>query len=190
MREQDIQVTVSASWSRIEQWLDAHARPLRKSLAKGASPGQIQRLEAKLGTVLPDVFKESLAVHDGQKQDADLIPDDGIGSFYFLRSKDCVAQWKDWNLVQDAGEFDDAEPQPAEGIARCWWNRAWIPFASNGGDSLCLDLAPAAGGKSGQIILVRHDEAERRLMAGSFDEWLAQLADAIEAGGIDYLLEE
>lgn len=190
MNERDFQSTIPESWSRIEHWLETNAKSLRKRLAKGARPDQIQKLEAAIGTALPQALKESLAIHDGQKQDGDLIPDDDAGSFYFLCCKDIVTAWKDWNFVQQTGDFDDAKPSPAEGIANCWWNRGWIPFASNGGDNLCIDLTPAAGGRLGQVILVRHDEAERRLMAGSFEEWLAQLANTIESGGINYLLEE
>ncbi len=150
MAKQNAVPKVPNSWSRIEKWLATNAKSLSKCLAKGATSEQVTKLENAIGTTLPGAFKESLAIHDGQKQDGDIIPDDGIGSFYFLRSKDIVREWSDWNLVPEAGDFDDAKAKPDKGIAKCWWNRNWIPFASNGGDNLCIDLAPASSGNNGR----------------------------------------
>jgi cell wall assembly regulator SMI1 len=84
---------VSSSWQRIEAWLAQHAPDHAQSLAKGASPDQIQKLEALLGVSLPAPYKESCAIHDGQKEDCDLIPD-GYGTFYLLRLKDSKTSQK------------------------------------------------------------------------------------------------
>jgi cell wall assembly regulator SMI1 len=42
----------------------------------------------------------------------------------------------------------------------------------------CLDLAPDTGGRAGQIIVVRHEQTARPLVAGSLTEWLDLLAVA------------
>jgi cell wall assembly regulator SMI1 len=182
--------SVAELWNRIELWLNDHAKAFAKSLSKGAEVDQLRKLEDSIGTALPAVFKQSLSIHDGQKEGYDFIPDDGIGSFYFLRAKDILRDWKDWNAVLKAGDFEDKKAKPEKGIASDWWNSGWIPFASNGGgDNLCIDLVPSKGGVVGQVILVRHDDSLRRLLATSFDDWLRQLADTIERGGIEYLLE-
>lgn len=180
--------SVNESWQRVELWLREHARPLERSLAGGVSQDQLRKLEATLHVTLPQAFKDSLTIHDGQKGDNDLIPDDGIGSFFLLPSKHILRDWKEWNAVQAVGDFDKAAPE--KGITKAWWNPGWIPFASNGGgDHLCLDLSPAKGGIVGQVIRVRHDDAARTLMATSFGAWLQALADTIEKGGIDYLIQ-
>ena len=62
-----------------------------------------------------------------------------------------------------------------------------MPFASDGGgDSLCIDLAPADGGMIGQIILMNHDDASRPKIARSLGELLNRLAahyeDHFDAG--------
>lgn len=183
-------VSVKDTWQRIERWLGEHAKPLAKSLSKGATADQLQKLEASLGANLPAEFKQSLSIHDAQKDDCDFIPDDGIGAFYMLRSKDIPREWKQWNALLAMGEFENAKATPEKGIAAGWWNSGWIPFASNGGgDYLCIDLAPAKGGTVGQIIRVRHDDPVRDLMAISFGVWLQGLAETIENGGIDYFFE-
>jgi cell wall assembly regulator SMI1 len=182
-------VSIKESWQRIERWLGDHAKSLAKSLSKGASAEQVQELEAHIGATLPAEFKQSLAIHDGQKEDCDFIPDDGIGSFYMLRIKDIPKEWKQWNKLLAMGEFKNAKATPDKGVANSWWNNAWIPFASNGGDFLCIDLAPTEAGIVGQIIKIRHDNPARKVMAASFGVWLEQLAETIENGGIDYFFD-
>jgi cell wall assembly regulator SMI1 len=182
--------SVADTWKRIELWLGDHAKSFAKSLSKGAAIDQLQKLETSIGAALPDVFKQSLAIHDGQKEGCDFIPDDGIGSFYFLQTKDIAREWKDWGAVLKSGDFKGLEAKPDNGIVADWWNRGWIPFASNGGgDHLCIDLVPTKGGTVGQVILVRHDDPARQMKARSFNDWLRQLAETIENGGIDYLVE-
>lgn len=182
---------VATTWNRIEGWLREHAQPQHKSLAKGATATQVKKLEASLATKLPAEFKDSLAIHNGQKEEVDFIPDDGIGSFFFLTDKGILDDWNCWNSVQNTGDFDDAKPKAEKAISPDWWNRGWIPFASNGGgDNLCIDVKPTKAGTVGQVIEVRHDDPVRKVLARSFAIWLAQLAATIESGGIDYLLEE
>jgi len=54
-------------------------------------------------------------------------------------------------------------------------------FASDGGgDSLCLDLAPAEGGTVGQVIAMSHETGDRPVLAKSFAEFLALLAQRLE----------
>ncbi len=183
-------VSVAESWQRIERWLGQHATSQAGSLAKGASAGQLQQLEAHLSVTLPGEFKQSLALHAGQKDDCDLIPDDGIGAFYLLPIKDIPKEWKQLNRLLATGEFKAMKAEAGRGVAPDWWNSAWVPFASNGaGDFLCIDLAPTPGGATGQVIRARHDDPARVVMVPSFGLWLAQLAETIEQGGIDYFFE-
>ncbi|MBO7776747.1 SMI1/KNR4 family protein [Burkholderia pseudomallei] len=58
-----------------------------------------------------------------------------------------------------------------------WYNLKWIPFTHDGsGIRLCLDLDPAEGGTLGQVVRIWHDDEARELVAGSFSEWLGQVA--------------
>lgn len=160
-----------------------------KGLKKGATKAQIAKLEKDLGVKLPPPYVESLQIHESQQEGTDIIPD-SFGSFYLLGAKESVADWKVWNEVQDCGDFKNSKAKPDPGVANDWWNRGWIPFASNGGgDHLCLDLAPAKKGHVGQIIEVRHDRDTRRILAPDFATWLSQLADALARGELDESLE-
>jgi len=44
----------------------------------------------------------------------------------------------------------------------------------------CLDLAPAQGGRDGQVIMVWHERADSRVVAASLLEWLDDLASLYE----------
>jgi cell wall assembly regulator SMI1 len=181
--------SIKESWQRIEHWLGEHAPAQARSLAKGATADQLRKLEAQLGVRLPEDFKESCLIHDGQKEECDLIPD-GFGTYYLLRLKEIPKEWNLWNQLNDAGEFKDQAAEPDPGVADAWWQRGWMPFASNGGgDHFCLDFAPAKGGKVGQVIKMQHDDARRELVAPSFAAWLGQLADALERGELNDFLE-
>jgi cell wall assembly regulator SMI1 len=47
-----------------------------------------------------------------------------------------------------------------------------------------LDLDPASGGAIGQIITMWHDDAERKVLAPSFQVWLHQVASSLQSGDL------
>lgn len=63
--------------------------------------------------------------------------------------------WERLTATLDRGGFAGHEVfPPARGLIRAVkWHPGWVPFAEDGGGNLfCLDLAPGAGGVSGQVI--------------------------------------
>jgi|WetSurMetagenome_2_1015567.scaffolds.fasta_scaffold07334_5 cell wall assembly regulator SMI1 len=177
------------SWQRIETWLAANAKGVAKTLRKGAGEADLARLEERLGVTLPVDFKESCAIHDGQKSEADLIPV-GYGTYFLLPLSKIPGEQKLWNSLLKGGEFEGAQGEPDEGVAAAWWHPGWVPFAANGGgDNLCLDLAPTPQGTVGQVIKVEHDNPERNLLAPSFAAWLQELAASLENGDLLDFLE-
>jgi cell wall assembly regulator SMI1 len=124
-----------------------------------------------------------MRIHDGAELCLDgweLLPTEGIAD-----------QWRTWRETMAAmrelgvltSEPGGLASEPDPGIRSDWWNVGWIPLASDGaGDSLCVDLAPAPGGRKGQLITMIHDDSPRPLVAGSFHEWLSALADGMESG--------
>jgi cell wall assembly regulator SMI1 len=190
------QRTVREAWAAIEAWLAANAPSLRKSLRPAAADAAIEKLQSKLGLTLPADFVESLRVHDGQKSSADdgLMPmaDDDLGempSCRLLPVTEIAREWAMMKELHDIGEFAGRKTEPARGVRSDWWSPGWVPLADNGGgDSFCLDLAPAKGGTVGQVIVFFHDMDERPLVAKSFRQWLSDLASAFEAG--KYTMDE
>ncbi len=181
--------TVKASWARIEGWLESNAPSYAKALGKPATPEEIAKLSDKMGITLPKPFIDSCMIHAGQKSATDFIPD-GFGTFYLMQLKEIPREWKMLNDLKAAGDFDDSKAEPDEGVLHQWWSDTWIPFAANGGgDLFCLDCTPPKGGKKWQVVKFVHDRPTRTLVAPSFAAWLAGVADAIERGELEGLID-
>ena len=175
---------VPTLWKRVDKALKAN-RAGKPSLQKPATEAQIAGCEEALGVAFPPALQASFLVHNGQKAGADsLFPDEFANldaAFSLLSLEDMVNEWRVWKKLVDAGEFAEQKGQPDAGIRPDWWNPKWLPFASDGGgDSLCIDLAPAKGGAVGQVIFHRHDAASRSIVAGDFPEFLQLFAEHLE----------
>lgn len=171
-------------WKRIEKALKAHPT-VKKSLKKGATEEQIAACEAALSVTFPPDLRASFLVHDGQKTGADGLLPEGfadLDSEFVLLSLDTVAnEWKTWRKLNDVGEFKNQKALPDKGVRSDWWNPKWVPFAADGGgDSLCVDLAPAKGGTVGQVILHQHADDGRPKKATDIQTLLHLLAEHLE----------
>jgi cell wall assembly regulator SMI1 len=187
---------VGESWARIEARLGENAPAIRKSLRPGVKDGATEKLQTRLGVMLPADFTDSLHIHDGQKADADdgLFPlaDDVLGampSFRLLPVSEIRREWSMMKELCDLGEFKGRTSRPGRGIGREWWNTGWVPISDNGGgDYFCLDMAPGKGGTAGQVMMFFHDAAERPLLARSFAAWFEKLAKGFASG--KYVLDK
>lgn len=173
-------MTIAETWQRIETWLAHNAPPLAADLKPRADRAAIDAAEAALGRSFPSDFVDSLLVHDGQAEA-------GFGVFgrWTLMSLERLVDY--WQMLVDlaaASTFDGTGAITTRGNVRAvWWDRAWIPFAvDGGGDVLNLDLDPAPSGNVGQIVLFRHALPGRDVIAPSFAEWLKLQADDMEQG--------
>lgn len=133
----------------------------------------LAELPAALGATLPDDVIDSLRLHDGQADpDAVFTESDAL-----LGAQEIVAQWTIWRTLVSGGDFAGMTSEPDAGVRDDWYNLKWIPFTHDGsGNHLCIDLDPAQGGVSGQVIRVWHDDELRERVASSYAEWLARVA--------------
>lgn len=162
------------TWQRFEQWLAAHRPGLLEDLQPPASGAELLALGERLGMTLPAQFLTCLAVHNGQAGHAGYLFD----RYALLSTGRLLMHWKTWNDLLEGGDFDERVARSAAGVQPVWWDAAWIPFATDGGGNyLCIDLRPAAGGTSGQVIEVLHDAPDRRLLAPTFDDWFNGVVD-------------
>jgi cell wall assembly regulator SMI1 len=185
---------VTAAWTRIEAWLKANAKPLHKRLKKPASDKAIAAAEKKLKVSLPEGVRQLYRLHNGMSAS-------GEGSaalfnhFRWLPLAEVLESWKDWNeVLEEWGGADPEGPEAnevAKGIQVTTWSPSWIPLTNDGsGDHDCVDLAPAKGGTSGQIIRMWHDMPERTLEAKGVAPWLEALAKAIKDGELAWSEDE
>ena len=165
-------------WERIHDWLAANAPQVLDNLRPGANDEEIYRVEAFFGVEFPEDFKLSYRVHDGQEEECcSLFP-----YLEFLSLQNVIKISEKWQNYSDDNFRCDPE-DIFEGIWNGWWNPNWIPFTNeSNGACQCVDLAPAAGGNVGQIIIVEWQEATRGLIAPNFRVYLETFADELERG--------
>ncbi len=151
--------------------IEANATKAGVTLPAGASEQAIAAAESTLGITFPAEARAFYLAHDGNADDytcagRELLSLDGI-----------VGQWKIWKDLFDTGTFgenDHGAPDP--GVQQKWWIPEWIPVTYDGsGNHDILDMAPAAGGKVGQILAFWHDDSPRTLKAPDFLSWLEKV---------------
>ncbi len=178
-------MTVQTSWHRIETWLRANVPEALEELQGPASAGSFERVVAAVGD-LPVEYRELMELHDGVA-----ASECGLGVFegFVLYSLDSALRARDVMLEVwrgNAGQFDvDGDMVPDAGVRKCWWHEHWLPIAVSSDDSrttIFLDLAPAPGGRHGQLVRHVVDVDRLRVVAVSVSAWLERVARALEDG--------
>lgn len=156
--------------ARIDQWLAAHRPAYYARLRPGAGDADLDAFERRCALPpLPASFRALYRWRDGQ----DVACSEGFEANRMFSRLATVAAHKEMLDEMIGTDFDDPR----------WWRRAWVPFLDNGaGDHVCLDLTAEDGGAPGQVRHFWHDSEDRRATHASLDAWLADLADAMEAG--------
>ncbi|MEU8138167.1 SMI1/KNR4 family protein [Streptodolium elevatio] len=166
---------VTASWSRIDAWLVAHAPASLARLGPPADPAAVAAAERVLGVELPAELAASLACHDGIEPECRVFPEMDL-----LSVAGVVDQWELRNQVE-AELFDDEEDlPPLEGDP--YWHRLWIPVGHFQGDLNVIDLRPGPG--QGRMGWVSHDGSSSFAgeELGTLGTYLAALADTLTTG--------
>jgi cell wall assembly regulator SMI1 len=173
---------VSTPMTRVEGWLSVNLPELLADLAPGCSEAALAETEAHVGAVLPNDLKELYRRHDGQR--TDYYP----GIFYgmqFLSLERVRRRWSGWKDViesgfDDIGDYVSARPGAVKEV---YASLGWIPFGiDSGGNCLGIDLDPGPTGTRGQVINFGRDENEKFVLAPSVSQFLAWLAQQLEAG--------
>ncbi|MBZ5794567.1 SMI1/KNR4 family protein [Burkholderia contaminans] len=163
---------IAAAWSRLDAWQRTLPADAPEPFRGPASDDDLRALEAGLGVALPQAWRASLRLHDGQETGCT----EPFAGETLLSARQILAQWSIWRELVARGDLADCEGEPEPGIRGDWYNLKWIPLTHNGsGDHLCVDLDPDEGGRLGQVIRVWHDSPERERVAESVGEWLARV---------------
>lgn len=128
-------------WELIENFLQENAQEIFESLNEPAKDEEIAELEDQLGLKLPDEFKTSLKIHNGEGPDEGWI----FSDWSLLPISEILACYnQEKNKVQEVDILADEYTLPV------LWSPKWIPFAYDGsGGYLSIDLSPASQGVVG-----------------------------------------
>lgn len=179
---------MDALWSRLEQVAQSAGKSLH--LRAGASASAVDSAEKALGRALPEDYKQSILLHDGQDQTSEafpFLPGSGLlaplehvvrfhADLVELESEyreEAEAEGEDYDAVDDAGVLRYA-----------LYHSARVPIAGYphwDGDNTCLDFAPGPNGTAGQLIGMC-SESEFVRLGSTFSEVLNAYVDALESG--------
>jgi len=171
-------------WQQILAWVEANAPDLLDYLEPPANRAELAETESRLSMRLPTALRTFYGLQNGTT---------AFGIFPALEHEQAafgplpLDEIEFLELEDDDADADEAFDVDA-GVRAEFWNADWIPFAAvaDRGDYLMLDMAPARGGRVGQVIEWRHDTNERRLVAPSLEALLKQTAEGLEAGRFVY----
>ncbi len=169
----EIEGGIQNIWCDIEEWYSKNSPNLLASLNAGISSLELSELESLLGISLPNDYKCSLKIHNGEVY---------FHSYSYLSAKSVTSTWKVMNQLYKEGVFDDRELVDNEGqiIDNAWWHPNWIPFAKDSmGNQICIDMAPGINGVVGQIIYLEMEEGPLVAPYRSFFEWLMNYRDGL-----------
>jgi cell wall assembly regulator SMI1 len=161
-----------------------NAPELLDTLNPGATEDDFKELEELIKREIPHDFKLFYSIHNGQHvEEKGLINADELMSIEGICSV-----WKTWNELLEEGI--NVKSTPDKGVKDNWWNPFWIPVTYDGsGNNICMDLDPAEGGLSGQMIAMWHDSDHRNIVSHSFEEWISAYVMSMEKGSHVYAPE-
>ncbi|WP_435018446.1 WGR domain-containing protein [Tundrisphaera sp. TA3] len=172
-----VRASVESSWRRIDAWLKNNAPTLAAKMHPGATPEAIAEAERALALELPEAVRASYLIHDGSGV-MRLFP-----SGDYLSLEQMQGEVRMWKEILAETEFDEPDMEPVGPIQHVHFHPHWIPLTnSGGGDYTVIDLAPAEGGKVGQLVNFSHETGPENLAAAGLAAYLAYLADGLEGG--------
>jgi cell wall assembly regulator SMI1 len=161
---------ISASWTRIENWLAEHAPTTYAALAPPADPADIAAAERVIGRPLLKPLVLSLLRHDGLLDRRSwLLP----GSYRPMRAREIAAEWKlftgfhDKHAADEEGEEADHDFMKIGTSSVLYGHPQLIPIARDvSGGCLVLDHRPEID--RGRV---HEAEAEQGLVRRSHEMW-------------------
>jgi cell wall assembly regulator SMI1 len=173
-------------WTRIERALAQHVPETAATLAPPASDEEIAELEAAIGLHLPDDYRQSLRVHNGQIDPTKChhLTIEGL----LATTKQVADTWRMLTEIDDG--FRRREPNWDDPQRGAWWDRRWVPFTIGDGDCLCINLNPVVGrgGQFGEVVCHLNSNPHEPGIAASYGDWLSAVATKLERE--DFVINE
>lgn len=180
-----------------EDWIRALTRggfAVETFLDLPASDAEVAAFEAAVGFAIPADLKALYRRANGQKASFKISdPKPGtivtpfFGSYDFVSLEQALNAYRVWlDIYQSAGDnfasdFNQSSAREGDPVFCEYWRPGWTPFSlDGGGNSYAVDLSPPPGGTYGQVIVIGSDEDERRVLAKSVTELLANAAAQID----------
>lgn len=158
---------IAMLWRELEEMLREIAPTVPPTLNPPATDSELNALQNDTGLVLPNDFRQSLQIHNGQHDPSRLELLTGYG--ILLSCEEIVKAWRMLSeILDDVGPIADGSE---------WWNKSYLPIADYEGDFLCIDLTPQC---FGNVHLHVHDSTIERHVAVTYTGWLSDVVDVFK----------
>jgi cell wall assembly regulator SMI1 len=171
---------ITKYWKTIENFLKKTDIEIYNSLLGPTDEKNIKELENILKINLPETFKESLLIHNGQNENNNFIT---FVDYQKLSSVNKIANdYKMYCDLFDESDVSFIKESECKYIKRNYiYNHKWLKFTESNSDGLIIDFDPAKKGTIGQIFFRPHDDNPiDKIVAKSYENWLETLCKKIE----------
>ena len=172
-------------WKTIEDFLKITDINIFNSLSKPANEDDIKELENIIKVNLPDSFKESLLIHNGQDETENGIT--FVDSQKLLSINEMCKIYKELCFYFQENKTMEfmKKPYQCEYLKRNYlYNPKWLKFTKSylsKLDGLIIDFDPAEKGTAGQIFFRPESGIpEDKIITKSYENWLERLCMLIE----------
>jgi cell wall assembly regulator SMI1 len=167
-------------WKTIDNFFIKNNNEIYSSLLGPAEENEIINLENILNVKLPDTFKESLLIHNGQDENNNIIT--FIDYQKLLSVNKMIENYKMFCDLFEDEIVDFIKPDECRYIKKQYiYNNKWLKFSDSNGDGLIMDFDPAEKGKRGQIFFRPHDDNPAdKIITETYEEWLKIIYETIE----------
>jgi cell wall assembly regulator SMI1 len=167
-------------WKTIDSFLIKNNIGIYNSLLGPANEDEINNFEDILNVKLPDTFKESLLIHNGQNENNNIIT--FIDYQKLLSVNGMIKNYKMFCELFEDETIDFIKPDECRYIKRNYiYNNKWLKFTESNSDGLIMDFDPAEKGKIGQIFYRPHDDnPEDKIITETYEEWLKTICERFE----------
>jgi cell wall assembly regulator SMI1 len=167
-------------WEIIDNFFMKNNLKIYDSLSGPADETEISSLETILDVKLPEAFRESLMIHDGQNDRDNFIM---FADYQKLLSvSEMIAHYKMHRDLFENETIDYIRPDECKYIRRNYiYHNKWLQFTDSEGDGLILDFDPAVQGRAGQVFFRPHDDNPAdQIIAETYRDWLKNICEKLE----------
>ena len=164
------EVSIADAWGEIRAWWKANG--VADTLRSGARETAVAAFEQELGATLPEDYRASLLLHDGEYA--------SVYGYDYLSIKSARDSWRSMNRLLAKGTFKNRNASDRKTFPQ-WWSDRWVPFAmDSGGNYHCLDLS----NKVHTVIAMENQDGQGPYKTdhASFLGWLQRYARGLQQG--------
>jgi len=169
---------INELWKKLINYRQIREPELKKYPIKGATVDEINKLEEKLSIQLPESFKQSLMISNGEIE---------------LNENEDLSTWfGDWNILLNCEEIfnitEEYRKIYTEGVKFDYsyeiknktleWANEFIVFLSNNCDYYAV-LDMREGDQKGQVLAVDIEGGILAYWANSYEEWFKMAVDEV-----------